>query len=76
MELKDSQRFAEWVEALEDWRIVRVRTSYRDRFGNPAYKMEDRVSGSSMGIDLPAPEELERALTAPCRFRALLDKRT
>jgi len=75
MELTDEQLFAKWVAALEDWRIVRVRTAYRDHYGNPAYKMEDRVSGSAMGIDLPTSEEVEHALTAPCKFKALLDQR-
>jgi hypothetical protein len=77
---EEELRFLRWAEALHDFRLTDVPVYVWktvidfDRFGRPKPRRRKVfshyvVTGSGPGIDEPTEEELDRVLTAPCKYR-------
>lgn len=77
---EEELRFLRWAEALHDFRFTDVpvytwkTVTEINELGRPVVRRRKRfshyeVKGVGPGIDEPTAEELNRVLTAPCKYR-------
>lgn len=77
---EEELRFLRWAEAIHDFRLTEVpvydwkTVTERDDFGRLVKRRRKVfshyvVKGVGEGISEPTPEELDRVLSTPCRYR-------